>query len=46
MNIDHVEALAELIIEPDVIQFFDGCGKYTLAEVEELLHGQVRIQGC
>lgn len=45
MNIDHIKALAELIDAPDVIPFLDGCGKYTPAEVEELLHGQVRTQG-
>lgn len=45
MNIDSIKDLAELIGEPNVIPLLDGCGKYTLAEVEELLHGLVAIQG-
>jgi hypothetical protein len=41
MNIDQVEALAELVGEPELIPFLDRCEKHTLAEVNSLLHSLV-----
>ena len=45
MSINSINVLAELVGEPEIIPFLDGCGKYVLIEVEDLLHGLVAIQG-
>ena len=41
MSIDRIKVLAELVGEPEIIPFLDGCGKYALVEVEFLLHSLV-----
>lgn len=41
MSIDSIKVLAEMVGEPEIIPFLDGCGKHALAEVESLLHSLV-----
>lgn len=45
MNVNSIKALAELVGEPEVIPLLDGCGKYTLIEVENLFHSLVAALG-
>lgn len=45
MGIDSIKALAERADASEIIPFLEGCGKYTLAEVESQLHSLVAIQG-
>lgn len=45
MGINSIKVLAELVGASELIPFFEGCGKYTLTEVEDLLHSLVAIQG-
>lgn len=45
MSVNSIKALAELVGVPEIIPFLDRCGKYTLTEVEDLLHSLVAIQG-
>ena len=45
MSIGQIKVLAELVGEPELIPLLDGRGKYTLAEVESLLHGLVAGPG-
>lgn len=45
MDINSIRALAERVDASEIIPYLDGCGKYTLAEVEDLLHSLVAIQG-
>ena len=41
MSADSIKALAERVGEPEIIPFLEGCGKYTLMEVEDLLHSLI-----
>lgn len=45
MDINSIGELAERADASAIIPFLGGCGKYTLAEVEDLLHGLIAIQG-
>lgn len=45
MNIDTIKDLAESVGEPGIIPFLGECGRHTLMEVEDLLHGLIAIQG-
>lgn len=45
MGINSIKVLAELVDAPELIPFLEGCGKYTLMEVEDLLHNLVVTQG-
>lgn len=45
MSVDSIKALAELVGEPEIIPFLDGCGECILEEVEYLLHSLVAAQG-
>lgn len=45
MSIDSIKILAELVDEPEIIPFLDGCEKHNLADVEDLLHGLVAAMG-
>lgn len=45
MSINQTKALAELVGEPEIIRFLDGCGKYAQMEVESLLHSLVAAMG-
>lgn len=45
MSIGQIKVLAELVGEPEIIPFLDGCGKYALADVEGLLHSLVATMG-
>lgn len=41
MSADSIKALAKRVGEPEIIPFLEGCGKYTLMEVEDLLHSLI-----
>ena len=45
MSVDSAKALAKLVDAPEFIPFLEGCGKYTLLEVEDLLHILIAAQG-
>lgn len=45
MGMSSIKALAERVNASEIIPSLEGCGKYTLVEVEDLLHGLVAIQG-
>lgn len=45
MSVDSIRALAERVGEPEIVPFIEGCGKYTLMEVEDLLHSLVAALG-
>lgn len=45
MNTNSIEAIAERVDASEIIPFLEGHGKYILAEVEDLLHSLVAIQG-
>lgn len=45
MSIGTIKILAGQVGEPEIIPFLDGCGKYTLIEVEDLLHSLVAALG-
>ena len=45
MDVGSIKALAEYADAPEIIPFLGGQGKYTLAEVEDLLHSLIAIQG-
>lgn len=45
MGINSIKTLAECAGTPEIIPFLEGCGKYTLVEVEDLLHSLIAIQG-
>ncbi len=45
MGINSIKVLAELVDAPELIPFFEGCGEYTLIDVEALLHNLVATQG-
>ena len=45
MGMNSIKALAEHAGAPEIIPFLEGQGKYTLVEVEDLLHHLVAIQG-
>lgn len=45
MSVDSIKALAKRVGEPEIIPFLGGCGKYTLIEVEDLLHSLVAALG-
>lgn len=45
MGVNSTRVLAEYAGVPEIIPFLEGHGKYTLAEVEDLLHSLIAIQG-
>lgn len=45
MSVSSIKALADLVGEPEIIPFLDGCGECTLEEVEYLLHSLVAARG-
>ena len=45
MSINSIKVLAGLVGEPELIPLLGGCGKFTLMEVEDLLHSLVAALG-
>lgn len=45
MGVGSIKVLAEYAGAPEIIPFLEGRGKHTLAEVEDLLHSLIAIQG-